>query len=207
MNLFTIKNVRFKDSISYNHILIKEGITTFICGKSGSGKSVLLKLLNASITAESGEILYQEKPIMEYDTIALRREVTLVSQNVFLFDDTIRNNFARFYSYREEKLLEDTEISKYLRLCMANFPLDVNCRELSGGERQRVFIAICLSFMPKVLMLDEPTSALDQATSNTLMSNLKEHCLKHGMTMIAITHDKALAQQYADAIVDLDMGV
>lgn len=205
MNLFSIRNVNYKNIVSYRQIAIEEGQATFVCGKSGSGKSTLLKLLNASISADSGEILYRNKSIMNYDTISLRREITLVSQDIFLFDDTIRNNFAQFYGYRDQKPPEDTEIKDNLMLCMADFPLDTNCREMSGGEKQRVFISICLSFMPKVLMLDEPTSALDERTSDELMYHLKEYCLKNGITLIAITHDKTLAQRYADKIIDLSL--
>jgi len=207
MNLFSVRNVHYKGVVSYKHVMIEEGKVTFICGKSGCGKSTLLKLLNVSVSADSGEILYRNRPVTDYDTIMLRREVSLVSQNIFLFDDTIRNNFIRFYRYRELTPPADTEILESLKLCIANFPLDMNCSELSGGERQRVFISICLSFIPKVLMLDEPTSALDESTANALMQNLKEYCLKNGITLIAITHDKALAQQYADTIIVLDLEV
>lgn len=207
MNLFSINNVHFKNIITYTQITIKKGITTFICGKSGCGKSTLLKLLNASISVDRGEILYQGIPLMDYDTILLRREVTLVSQNIFLFDDTIKNNFIRFYSYREQSPPKDEKILDYLKLCMANFPLNANCNELSGGERQRVFISICLSFRPKVLMLDEPTSALDEGTSHALVHSLKEHCLKNHMSLIVITHDKTLAQQHGDAIIYLNSEV
>lgn len=204
MNLFSIINVNFKDIVNYPQFIIEEAKTTFICGKSGSGKSTLLKLLNASISPDCGKILYCGKSIGDYDTIMLRREVTLVSQNVFLFDDTIRNNFKIFYKYREEMPPIDAQIIDYLSLCLADFPLDNNCRELSGGERQRVFISICLSFMPKVLMLDEPTSALDDMTSDKLMYHLKDYCTKNKITLIVITHDKTLAGRHADTIINLN---
>lgn len=207
MTLFSVLNVNFKDIIGYAQIMIEEGETTFICGKSGSGKSTLLKLLNATVSADQGEILYRNKPIADYDTISLRREVTLVSQNVFLFDDTIRGNFQQFYGYREKEPPREAEMIKYLSLCMADFSLDANCRELSGGERQRVFISICLSLMPKVLMLDEPTSALDELTAVALMHRLKEYCIKKGISLIAISHDKTLAKRYADKIIDLNLEV
>jgi len=96
MSLFQLSNVTFKDIITYPLIKINENKTTFISGKSGSGKSTLLKLLNTSISPDHGEILYQDKLITEYDTIQLRREIMLVSQSVYLFDDTIRNNFKDF---------------------------------------------------------------------------------------------------------------
>jgi ABC-type Mn/Zn transport systems, ATPase component len=76
--------------------------------------------------------------------------------------------FDAFCGARESATLAAEDKQKFLRLCCANFPLDAPCVHLSGGERQRVFLAICLSFLPKVLMLDEPTSALDQKRQSAL---------------------------------------
>jgi putative ABC transport system ATP-binding protein len=77
---------------------------------------------------------------------------------------------------------------------------------MSGGERQRISISICLSLRPKVLLLDEPTSALDDMTSNAVMSNLKTFCHENNITLIIISHNKALAQTYADNIITLEGG-
>lgn len=207
MSLFSLKNVTFKNLIHYSSLTIHENKTTFICGKSGSGKSTLLKLLNATISPEEGEILYQGKSINEYDTIALRRDVMLVAQSVYLFDTTIRNNFEEFYSYRGLLTPSEEVMNLFLNICLSDFPLTNNCRDMSGGERQRIYIAICLSFHPKVLMLDEPTSALDEATAVSLLQNLKQYCNEHGITLIAITHDKALAKSYGDEYISLDSEV
>jgi len=205
--LFSLSNVTFKNLIKYPNINIAENRATFICGKSGSGKSTLLKLFNASISPDTGEILYHEKPVTDYDTILLRREVILVSQSVFLFDLSIRENFIEFYRYRELPTPLDQSISPFLRLCLADFLLDTNCHDMSGGERQRVFIAICISFLPKVLMLDEPTSALDEDTAASLMENLKHYCHLHNITLIVITHDRLLAEKFADDLILLDSEV
>lgn len=204
MSLFSLTNVTFKNIIKYPQIDIKPNKTTFICGKSGTGKSTLLKLLNTSLSSDSGEILYNGRPIESYNTIVLRKEIMFVSQTLFLFDTTIGNNFFEFYSYREQTPLNNEKIKEFSKLCLADFPADTNCREMSGGERQRVFIAICLSFLPKVLMLDEPTSALDDHTSRKLMENLKCYCKENDITLIVITHDILIAEQYADEIISLD---
>jgi len=205
--LFYLSNVTFKNLIKYPSINIKENQATFVCGKSGSGKSTLLKLLNASISPDNGEILYHEKPITDYDTILLRREIILVSQNVFLFDHSIRDNFIEFYRYRELPAPSDQLILQFLHLCLADFLLDTNCHEMSGGERQRVFIAICFSFLPKVIMLDEPTSSLDENTASLLMGNLKQYCHLHKISLIVITHDRLLAEKFADELIVLDSEV
>lgn len=207
MPLFSMSNVTFKNLIHYPQLEIIQNHITFICGKSGSGKSTLLKLLNTSVSPDSGELFYHDKPIQDYNTIHLRRRITLVSQQVFLFDDTIRQNFWEFYRYRELPPPDDAVILSYLLICLAEFPLDTNCRQMSGGERQRVFIAVCLSFMLEVLMLDEPTSALDEQTSAALMENLTIYCKEHGITLIVITHNKLLAELYADEMIHLDWEV
>lgn len=207
MSLFSLSNLNFNNMIHYSKIEMEENKATFILGKSGTGKSTLLKLLNASVSPMHGEILYKNKPLIQYDTIALRREITLVSQSVFLFDDTIRNNFAEFYHYRELPPPNESTILTYLQICRADFPLETTCQEMSGGERQRIFLAICLSFMPKVLLLDEPTSALDEHTSKMLMENLKRYCKEKSITLIVVSHDKLLAERYADEIINLDSEV
>ena len=74
---------------------------------------------------------------------------------------------------------------------------------LSGGERQRVFLAICLSFLPKVLMLDEPTSALDQETAERFMTQVLDYCRQRGMTVVAVSHDPALTERHAENVISL----
>lgn len=207
MSLFTIKNVNFMNKISYPLIEIEEGKVIFIRGKSGTGKSTLLKMLNGTVSferGERGEISYDGLPLEEKDAIALRREVLLVAQQVFLFDDTIYNNFITFYEYRKQEAPDSKTIQDYLRLCQADFSLETNCRDMSGGERQRVFMAICLSFLPRVLMLDEPTSALDTTTSGKFMDAVTRFCREKKITLLVVTHDSSLTETYADEIINLD---
>lgn len=204
MSLFTIKNVKFMNKITYPAMEIKEDKVTFIRGKSGTGKSTLLKLLNGTVSFAEGEISYGDQPLQEQDNIALRREVLLVAQQVFLFDDTIVNNFSTFYEYRKQQAPDVEEIRRYLQLCQADFPLEANCREMSGGERQRIFMAICLSFLPRVIMLDEPTSALDDTTSVKFMESVTGFCREKKITLLVVTHDTSLAETFADEVIDLD---
>ncbi len=203
MALFTIKDVNYKDIVRYPYIEIQSNKATFICGRSGCGKSTLLKLLNGIISPDKGEITYLGKNIESYDPIELRKEVLLVNQTVFLFDRTIRDNFHEFYEYRDIKKPDDNTIKEYLKICLADFPLDSFCGNLSGGEKQRVFIALCLSFMPKVLMLDEPTSALDEHNSQRLMENIKNFCTNNDISLAVVTHNKSLAEDFGDSILEL----
>jgi putative ABC transport system ATP-binding protein len=72
---------------------------------------------------------------------------------------------------------------------------------MSGGEKQRAFTAICLSLMPKVLMLDEPTAALDEVNAENLLSNIKSFCAENDMTLIVVCHNLQLAKNFADNII------
>ena len=199
--------MQYQDILSYPDIEIPETITTFICGESGSGKSTLLKLLNGVLSPSDGSIAYSGKGLEEYDPIHLRQEILLVSQSVFLFDKSIKENFDEYRAYRGLESLPDEQIKSYLNICSIDLPLDSLCHVLSGGERQRVFLAINLSLSPKVLMMDEPTSALDDKNANTLMDNVKAHCKASQITLIVVSHDKALAEAYADHVVTLSGGV
>ena len=197
-NIFEAKNLVFKDIIKYPHIQIKKNKTTFITGKSGCGKSTLLKLFNATVSKGLGEISYKGEEISKIDTIKLRREVILVSQNVFLFDCTIEENYKKYYEYRESKLPVKEHMEEYLKICDANFKLSKKCQDMSGGEKQRVFLAICMSFKPKVLMLDEPTSALDENTAYSFFTNIKKWALDNSITLIVVSHNAKLVEECAD---------
>ena len=205
MEIFQIKDLNFKNRIKYPDMQLKNE-TTFLCGESGSGKSTLLKLLNGVLSPHSGSITYQGTAIDTMDPIKLRREVLLVGQTVYLFDKSIRENFHEYYAYRDLPPPSDGEINRYLDICALSMPLDSMCNLLSGGERQRVFLGLNLSLQPKVLMLDEPTSALDEKTADALMENICAHCKERGITLLVVSHDRAIAEKYADRVINLEGG-
>lgn len=201
------KDLTFKDILSYPDLRINEGEIVFIEGASGSGKSSLLKLFNYTYTPTEGEVLYRGKPTSRLDTVELRKKVLLVSQSVFLFDGTVRENFDLFYDYRNQPHLSDSEKEHYLDLARAPFGLGAPCQNMSGGERQRVYLAVCLSFRPDVLMLDEPTSALDNPTSRELFENLSRFVQENGMTLVVISHNRTLSKEFAQKIIEVERGV
>ena len=203
-SILSVQGLMFQTLIEYPTIEIPQTETTFIRGDSGSGKTTLFKLLNATISPSKGMILYQGQNIMDIDTVRLRREVLLVSQNVFLFDGTIRDNFAQFFNYREEVLIDESRMSYFLDLCCVDFALDAKCETLSGGERQRVSLAIHMSLSPTVLMLDEPTSALDESTAHRMLQQVKAFCQQNQITLLVICHDSQIVEAFADKIITLE---
>lgn len=203
MDLFEMKNVNFKNILFYNNISIKENKTTFIVGESGSGKTTLLKLLNGTIPFDSGNIQYKGRDISSLDQIEYRKKVLLVSQKVYLFDGSIKENFKKYYSYLKEDIPHDEDIKKYLSICDLNFPISANTNTLSGGEKQRVYNAIALSLNPDVLMLDEPTSALDINTSIKFLNSLKNYTLENNISLIIVSHNKEIVDKFSDEIINL----
>ena len=201
--LFQVTNLIYQSNLTYDRVRIEKGKINFIVGESGSGKSTLFKLLNHSISPSSGELLYNGKPIEEYDPVTLRREVSLVAQEPFLFDETILGNFETFYSLRQMPMPDKEYIQYITDLCFVNVPLDQNASTLSGGERQRVYISIFLSFSPKVLLLDEPTSALDEETSFKVIKNIIHFCKEKEIELIIISHNKDIVDEFCENKIEI----
>jgi len=201
--LFQANNLIYKYNLTYDNVKIEKDKINFIVGESGSGKSTFLKLLNNSISPVSGQLLYNDKAIEEYDPIALRREVSLVSQEPFLFDESILDNFKTFYSLRQTPMPEKEYISYITELCYVNVPLDQNASTLSGGERQRVYISIFLSLCPKVILLDEPTSALDEKSGRKVMKNVINFCKEKNIDMVIVSHDKNIVEEFCENKVEI----
>jgi len=201
--LFKASNLTYKANLTYDSIKIKKGMINFIVGESGSGKSTFLKLLNKSINSISGELLYKGTPIDEYEPIALRREVSLVSVEPFLFDESILENFKTFYSLRELPMPKRDYINYITELCYVNVPLEQNASTLSSGERQRVYISIFLSLCPKVIMLDEPTSALDEKNSHKIIENIIKFCKEKHIDIINVSHDKNIVDEFCENKIEI----
>lgn len=199
------KDLSFK-GIRYQDIRIEENRVSFIVGRSGTGKSTLLRLFNGMLTPDTGTITYRGEDIEGIDTIALRREILLISQSVYLFDVSIRENFREFYGYRGMEMPTEKEMADYLAMCRITFPLDKDTSNMSGGEKQRVYMAIYLSFLPRVVMLDEPTSALDKENGLEVIRNAIDFCKGKGITMVIVSHDGSLTETFAENIITIEEG-
>lgn len=198
------KNLSFNGQINYKDIQIQKNNANFIVGRSGTGKSTLLHLFNSTLSPSNGNIYYMQQDINDIDTIQLRQEILLVSQTVFLFDKSIRENFMQFYDLRDMTPPSEEEMKYYLDLCCVPFTLDSMCTTMSGGERHRVYIAIFLSFKPNVLMLDEPTSALDKENSVKVMKNVLSYCKEYEITVVVVSHDSNITEKFADNIIEIE---
>ena len=201
MEILRFENVKFIKE--YDDFTINKNEIVFIVGKSGSGKSTLLKLINNTLQMKSGSIFYKDTNILNIKPVELRRNIMMTSQENFMFDMTIKENFHEFYKLRDLEKLTDDEIVKFLKI--ADFDVDVNLdvEKLSGGEKQRVFLAIALSMRPAVLLLDEPTSALDSNTAFNMMKNIVDYCKNNDITLVVVSHARNLVDEFADKTIDL----
>ena len=201
MEILRFENVKFIKE--YDDFTINKNEIVFVVGKSGSGKSTLLKLINNTLQMKSGSIFYKDTNILNIKPVELRRNIMMTSQENFLFDKTIKENFHEFYKLRDLENLTDDEIVKFLKI--ADFDVDVNLdvEKLSGGEKQRVFLAIALSMRPAVLLLDEPTSALDSNTAFNMMKNIVDYCKHNDITLVVVSHARNLVDEFADKTIDL----
>ena len=201
MEILRFENVKFIKK--YDDFSIDKNEVVFVVGKSGSGKSTLLKLINNTLQMKSGRIFYKDENILNIKPVELRKNIIMTSQENFLFDMTIRENFHEFYKLRDLEELTDEEITKFLKITNFDVDLNLNVEKLSGGEKQRVFLAIALSLDPEVLLLDEPTSALDNKTAFDMMKNIVNYCKHNDITLVVVTHARQLVDEFADKIIDL----
>ena len=217
----TINEIAFSDvTFRYGHretvldevtFSAKKGEKIALVGESGSGKSTISKLLVGLYHAESGNIKINGQPIEAYSLESLRKRIACVSQNVYLFSDTIKNNLI--FGLPEEAIPSDEEIINVLRICNCDFVnelpfgihsmLEENGSNLSGGQCQRLAIARALLRKPQLLILDEATSALDSITEAAIQKNLKEYL--PDITTISIAHRLSTVKD-ADQILVLDHG-
>ncbi|MDO5689469.1 MAG: ABC transporter ATP-binding protein [Tissierellia bacterium] len=182
------KGLEFLNRISYPDLCVERGESLLITGLSGSGKSSLLRMINATIAPSSGCIYFHGEDVQESDTIRLRRRILLAGQTPYLFAGTIDENFKEYFHRIERMPPSQERMRECMAICQAPFEGSADTSNFSGGEKQRVFLSILLSMEPEVLLLDEPTSALDDETSRKLLSNLFQYGQANEMTILIVSH-------------------
>jgi osmoprotectant transport system ATP-binding protein len=172
---------------------VESGETIVLLGRSGSGKTTTLKLINRLLEPTSGEVFVEGRKTTDWDPIRLRRRIGYVIQEIGLFPHfTVSRNVAlvpSLESWPQEKV--NSRVDEMLSLVgldparfAARFP-----RELSGGQRQRVGVARALAADPSILLLDEPFGALDPITRSEIQKEFRALQKRLGKTAMFVTHD------------------
>jgi osmoprotectant transport system ATP-binding protein len=185
------------------------GEVVALVGRSGAGKSSVLKLVNRLAVPESGRVRVEDRDTREWDAIGLRRRTGYVLQEVGLFPHlTIAENItlvARLDGWTRERVAE--RLASLLAL--ADLPASYTTRwpeQLSGGQRQRVGVARALMLDPPLLLMDEPFGALDPLTRVDLHREFRRIQDRLRKTVLLVTHDLREARALADRIGILDGG-
>jgi osmoprotectant transport system ATP-binding protein len=188
---------------------VREGETLVLLGRSGSGKTTSLKLVNRLLSPTSGEVRVNGKPNQNADVIALRRSIGYVIQDAGLFPHfTVERNIGlvpRIEGWPDERIHE--RVREMLRL--VGLPEETGSRfphELSGGQRQRVGVARALAADPKILLMDEPFGALDPLTRDELQREFLSLQRRLHKTVVLVTHDLREALRLGSRIALMEAG-
>ena len=191
---------------------IAHGETVAVMGKSGTGKSVLLKLIVGLLKPDAGTIFYKDKEIPklnENELMAVRSEIGFLFQGAALFDSmTIGQNLDMFLvkhtdldqAAREQKIVETLDIVG-LKDSIDKMP-----SELSGGMKKRAGLARSIVIEPELMLYDEPTTGLDPLTAATIAEEILSLQMKLGIGSIVVTHDLPTAFTVANRAVVLNEG-
>lgn len=212
-NQISIKNLSFK--YGDNEVLkgisldLEKGKKYAIVGESGSGKSTLANILLRRLDYENGSVKFDDTELKRIDEDDFYSNISLVSQNVFLFNDTLKNNVCLYNDYSQSDFERSIEKSKLDRVIedleeKENTVLGEYGTSLSGGEKQRVSISRALIKNSSFVIMDEATSSLDIKTARAIENTL----LSLNQTVLVITHriDESILKKY-DKIFLLEDGI
>ncbi|MGP1540635.1 amino acid ABC transporter ATP-binding protein [Peptostreptococcus stomatis] len=189
---------------------IDDGEIGVVLGKSGAGKTTLIRCINGLESFNSGKIVLDDVEIKSInDMKEIRGQIGMVFQNFNLFphlsvlENIIESPVRVFGRNKDEVVKEALDLLEMVDLLdkKDNYP-----HQLSGGQQQRVAIARSCALKPKVLCFDEPTSALDKDNIQKVEDIIRD-CKKMGMAILIITHDTVFAEEIADKTLNISEGL
>jgi ATP-binding cassette subfamily B protein len=194
-----LKNINFE---------VQPGQTVAIVGTTGSGKTTLTKLMSRLYDVNQGRILIDDINIRDYALQSLRRQISYIEQDIFLFSDSLFNNISFGRTSSLEEIIyyaKEAQADDFILQLPNQYDSEVGERgvQLSGGERQRIAIARAFLSDPRILILDDSTSAIDSNTEDKIQKAIKN--ILRRRTTLLITH--RLSQiRWADLIIVLKSG-
>jgi osmoprotectant transport system ATP-binding protein len=192
------------------HLTVDAGESVALVGRSGAGKSTVLKLIDRLLLPQAGSVVVEGRDTREWDPIGLRRRIGYVLQEIGLFPHlTVEENVA-LVPRLEGWPLERRRVRAHDLLELVGLPpgefADRWPRELSGGQRQRVGVARALAIDPPILLMDEPFGALDSITRQELRTEFQRIRRHLRQTVILVTHDMDEAFALGDRVGVLEGG-
>ena len=192
------------DNVSFS---VEKGEFLAIIGASGSGKSTIGKLLSATYMWWDGALLFDGKPLSQIERKVFAASVAVVSQNISLFEGTVKNNITMWNTANPEEVYIQAAKDACIHDVITSRPsgyyskVAEGGKNFSGGQRQRLEIARALALNPRIIIMDEATSALDPVTEETVDQNIR----RRGCTCVVIAHRLSTIRD-ADEILVLDHG-
>ena len=194
------------DGVSFS---IDKGESVVIMGRSGGGKSVLLKHLIALLKPDAGKVLIDQQnivPLNERQLLPVRHRFGMLFQGAALFDSmTVAENIA--FAFRRDRSLPEDEIARRVAhvLDMVDLPgiEEKNPSELSGGMRKRVGLARAIVYQPEIVLYDEPTTGLDPIASDSIDKLIMRVRDRLHVTTVVVTHDMRSARRVGQRILML----
>ncbi len=217
---FVVEMVHLRKSFDENHVLrdinlvVHKGENLVILGKSGTGKSVLIKCIVGLIDCDYGTLMIfgeDTARLSEEQLIAMRKKIGFLFQSGALYDSmTVRENL-QFPLRRQEHSTPKETMNSLITEALENVGLakaiDKTPAELSGGMRKRLGLARTLILKPEIMLYDEPTTGLDPITSKEISKLILEVQKKYDTSSVIITHDMECARLTADRIVVIKDGM
>ena len=199
-----------KQLLSDLNLIVNSGETLMLLGRSGSGKTTSLKLINRLLEATSGEVRVEGQPVSQWEPTTLRRRIGYAIQEVGLFPHySVYENVAlvpKLESWDANRISARVgEVLSIVGLPVQEFGRRYP-HELSGGQRQRVGLARALAADPPILLMDEPFGALDPITRAELQMEFKQLQQKMGKTITFVTHDVGEALLLGNRIALMENG-
>jgi osmoprotectant transport system ATP-binding protein len=196
--------------LSELNLAVRRGETLMLVGRSGSGKTTSLKLINRLLAASSGEVLVDGRPVEDWDATHLRRQIGYAIQEVGLFPHyTVFKNVAlvpKLERWEPSRIAARVdEMLQLVGLSAGEFAQRYP-DELSGGQRQRVGLARALAADPPILLMDEPFGALDPITRAEIRIEFGKLQQKLGKTIVFVTHDIGEALMLGSRIALMEDG-
>jgi len=207
-----VKNFGGQRVLSGVNLTIRKGETMAIIGRSGGGKTVLLKHIIGLMQPDQGQVIVFGKELSQLtpeEMGTLRLKFGMLFQGAALFDSlTVGENVA--FALREHTVMTEKEIRRRVRDCLALVGLrgieHSKPAELSGGMRKRVGLARALALQPEIILYDEPTTGVDPVMADAINRLIKELHDRLKVTGVAVTHDMVSAYKIADRIAMLHEG-